>query len=108
MHTTVGEVALNSGINGHLHYPADMDSTLNEAAADKILQYRADYNNRPSHAISFMSAIDSTSGRLHGEFVCLLFLQDHRETDFFHLQEYLNIDGSPITPRSHTHLSCHD
>jgi hypothetical protein len=30
-----------------------------------------------------MSDIDTTSGRLHSEFVCLLFLQDHRETDRF-------------------------
>jgi hypothetical protein len=30
-----------------------------------------------------MSAITSTSGRLHSEFVCLLFLQDHKETDRF-------------------------
>jgi hypothetical protein len=52
----------NPSINGHLHYPADMDRTLNEAAAVKILQYRAHYNNRPSHAISSMSAIASTSG----------------------------------------------
>ena len=73
----------NPSLNGHLHYPADIDRTLTEAAADKILQYRADYNNRPSHAISFMPAIASTAGRLHSEFVCLLFLQAHRETDRF-------------------------
>ncbi len=54
-------------INGHLHYPNNLDGPLNEAAADKIRQYRADYNNRPSNAISFMPAIASTSGRLHGE-----------------------------------------
>jgi hypothetical protein len=30
-----------------------------------------------------MSVIGSTSGRVHSEFVCLLFLQDHRETDRF-------------------------
>jgi hypothetical protein len=30
-----------------------------------------------------MSAIPSTSGRLHSEFVRLLFLQDHQETDRF-------------------------
>jgi hypothetical protein len=30
-----------------------------------------------------MSAIGSTSGRLHSEFVILLFLQAHRETDRF-------------------------
>ena len=73
----------NPSLNGHLHYPANIDRTLNEAAADKVLQYRADYNNRPSHTISFMSAIASTSGRLHFEFVRLLFLQAHRETDRF-------------------------
>ncbi len=31
----------------------------------------------------FMSDIPSTSGRLHSEFVLLLFLQTHRETDRF-------------------------
>ena len=30
-----------------------------------------------------MTPITSTSGRLHSEVVCLLFLQDHRETDRF-------------------------
>ena len=91
-----------------------------------------------------MSAIPSTSGRLHSEFVRLLFLQAHRETDrfftasgvqfpqtqrdMFHfrrsafsgqvkakvgstltkaavLRINLNIDGSPITSRTHTHPS---
>jgi hypothetical protein len=101
-------------------------------------------NNRPPSAVSFMPAIASTSGRLHGEFVRLLFLQAHRETDrvfaasgvrlpqtqrvMFHfrraafsaqvktkvrstlaksaaLRINLNIDGSPITSRTHTHPS---
>ena len=61
-------------INGRLHYPNDLDGPLNKAAVDKIRQYRADYNNRPSNAISFMPAIASTSGRVHSEFVRLLFL----------------------------------
>ena len=30
-----------------------------------------------------MTVIASTSGKLHSEFVRLLFLQDHRETDRF-------------------------
>jgi hypothetical protein len=34
-------------------------------------------------SVSFIPAIASTSGRLHGEFVRLLFLQVHRETDRF-------------------------
>jgi hypothetical protein len=39
---------------GHLHFPNDIDRSLNEAAADKIRKYRADYNNNPPIAISFM------------------------------------------------------
>ncbi len=62
-------------INGHLHYPNDSDGLLNEAASNKICQYRADYNNRPSNVISFVPAIASTSGRLHSEFVLLLFFK---------------------------------
>ena len=70
-------------LNGHLKYPNNLDQSLNDAAADKIRKYRADYNNRPLSVVSFMPAIASTSGRLHSEFVRLLFLQAHRETDRF-------------------------
>jgi hypothetical protein len=91
-----------------------------------------------------MPAIASTSGRLHSEFVRLLFLQVHRQTDRFfadsgvHIAQLnsgtfhflrvvfsdqpkgkvgntldktetlrinLNIDGEPITSRTHTHPS---
>jgi hypothetical protein len=75
--------SFNPCINGHLRYPNDIDRSLNEAAADKIRKYRADCNKPPPNAISFMPAIASTSGRLHSEFVRLLFLQAHRETDRF-------------------------
>ena len=51
-------------INGHLHYPHDLDGPLNEAAANKIRQYRADYNNRPSDAISFICLLSSVLVRL--------------------------------------------
>ncbi len=60
-----------------------MSQSLNDAAADKTRKYRADYNNRPPSAVSFIPTIPSTSGRLHSEFVRLLFLQTHRETDRF-------------------------
>ena len=62
-------------LNGHLHYPNNLNGPLNETVTDKIRQYRADYNNRPSNTISFIPAIGSTSGLLHCEFVLLLFLQ---------------------------------
>jgi hypothetical protein len=76
-------------INGHLHYPNDMDRSLNESVTDKIRKYRTDYNNKPHSSVAFMPTIPSTSGRLHSEFVLLLFLQVHRETDrFFQIQEF--------------------
>jgi hypothetical protein len=56
---------------------------INEAANDKIRKYRADYNNNPPNAVAFMPAIAGTNGRLHSDFIRLLFLQDHRETDCF-------------------------
>jgi hypothetical protein len=34
-------------LNGHLHYPNDIDRSLNEASADKMRKYHADYNNNP-------------------------------------------------------------
>ncbi len=51
-------------LNGHLHYTNDID-------------------HRSSNVITFMPVIGSTSGRLHSEFVRLLFLQSHLETDSF-------------------------
>ena len=94
-HERVGSSS-DPSINGNLRYPNDLDRPLNEAAADEIRLYRADYNNRPSNTISFMPAIASVSGRLHSEFVRLLFLQAHRETDrFFQLQE-LSLRKFPV------------
>jgi hypothetical protein len=79
-HDRVGS-STDPTLNGHLKYPNNLDQLLNDAPVDKIRKYRTDYNNRPPSAVSFMPAIASTSGRLHGEFVRLLFLQAHRETD---------------------------
>ena len=103
-------------INGHLHYPNNVDRSLHKTDTDKIRKYRADYNNNPPNTISFIPAITSTSGRLHSDFVLLLFLQAHRETDLFFvcgnildeaaaLRIILNIDDTPVSSRSHTHPS---
>ena len=79
-HDRVGS-SVDPTLNGHLRYPNNLDRSLNEAATDKIRKYRSDYNNNPPSVVSFMTVITSTSGRLHSEFVRLLFLQSHRETD---------------------------
>jgi hypothetical protein len=47
-------------LNGHLHYPNDIDRPLNEAAADKIRKYRADYNNKPPLQIQEFSSRNLT------------------------------------------------
>jgi hypothetical protein len=142
-HDRVGS-STDPTLNGHLKYPNNLDQSLNDAAADKIRKYLTDYNKRSPSAVSLMPDIASTSGRLHGEFVRLLFLQSHRETDrclaasgvqlaqtqcgMFHfhraasshqlkgkvglalaktsaLRINLNLDGSPIASKSHTHPS---
>ncbi len=74
-------------LNGNLHYPNNIDRSLNEDADDKIRKYHTDYNNNPpnitKNITSFISPIVRTSGRLHSEFVRLVFLHAHRETDRF-------------------------
>ncbi len=131
-------------LNGHLRYPNNLDKSLDDTAVDKIRKYRVDYNNTPPSVVSFIHVIANTSGRLHNEFIRLLFLQGHRETDRFftdsgvqitehksglfhfrhttyspHLKSKcgnlltktevlrinLNLDGTPITSKSHTHPS---
>ncbi len=56
-------------INGPLHYPNDVDRSLNEVDTDKIRKYRVDCNNNPPNVISFMSVIGSTSGILDSDFI---------------------------------------
>ncbi len=77
-------------LNGHLHYPNDIDRSLNETTVDKIRTYHTVdtltmYNNNPPNSITVIPVVSCTSGRLHSEFVCLLFLflQVHREPDRF-------------------------
>ncbi len=60
-------------LNGHLRYPNNLDQSLNDTVADKIHRYRTDYNNNPSRGVGFMPAIPSTSGRLHSEFIRIMF-----------------------------------
>ena len=87
----------DTSINGHLHYHNDIDRSLNESVTDKIRKYRADYNNNPPNVIAFMSDIASTSGRLHSEFVRLLFVQTHRETDRFFTASGVQLCNLPVT-----------
>ena len=75
-HDRVGS-STDPTLNGHLKYSNNLDQSLNDTTADKVRKYRADYNNNPPNTVSFIPSIVSTSGRLHSEFVRLLFLQAH-------------------------------
>ena len=56
-------------LNGKLHYPNAIDRSLNEAAADKIRKYRADYYNNPPNTVTFIPAIAGTNGRIYQTFI---------------------------------------
>ncbi len=47
-------------LNGHLHYPNDIEKSLNETTTDKIRKYHADYNNNPPSVVSFVPVVFST------------------------------------------------
>ncbi len=81
-HDRVGS-STDPTLNGQLRYPNNLDQSLNDTSADKVRKYCSDYNMNPPNTVSFIPTIASTSGRLHREFVRLLFLQAHRETDRF-------------------------
>ena len=78
-HDRHGSSSAHPHLNGTLSHPDTPDTPLNEAAKRKVNKYRNTYINH--HSISFLPAITSTSSRIHGEFLRLLFLQAHRETE---------------------------
>ncbi len=64
--------------NGSLSHTRDLDAPLHIAAQRKLTRYRQQYADNQN--ISFLPVIMTTSSRIHGEFLRLLFLHDHRET----------------------------
>ena len=65
--------------NGNLTHPQDLDGPLLVAAQRKINDYGQQYADNQN--LSFLPAIVSTSCRMHGEFLCLRFLQARLETE---------------------------
>ena len=90
-HDRHGSSSAHPHLNGTLSHPDSPDTPLNEAAKRKVNKYRNSYAN--NHSISFLPAITSTSARMHGEFLRLLFLQAHRETE-----DYFAFMGTPAQP----------
>ena len=68
--------------NGQLRYD-DPDLLLHNAANAKVQKYREDYSASDVNK-TFIPAILSTSGRIHGEFLRPLYILAHRQTvNFF-------------------------
>ena len=80
-----------------LLHPGNPDKDLEEKAARKIHAYRELYRDHRCQ-LDFLSAIDSTSGRIHCGLLRLLFLHAHRETTrFFEILD--DEHAQPHTPR---------
>ena len=85
--------------HGTLRNPDRPDQLLDQAAADKIRNYREPYARNRS--LAFLPACMSTSGRIHSEFLRLLyFLADKQASDYFtalgyepHKEEYCHRRG---------------
>ena len=82
-------------LNGNLHYPNDIDRSLNETAADKIRKYRADYNNNPPDAVSFFCLLLLV--RLEGYIANL--------SDFYSYRLIGRLRGK-VKSRKHPHQDC--
>ncbi len=62
-------------LNGHLHYPNDIDKSLSEAARDKIRKYRTDSNNNPPSTVSLrLSGMSGLSSLLRKTGFKLIFI----------------------------------
>ena len=84
---------------GQLRNPDNPDHILESAAADKIRNYRDTY--RRNRHVAFLPACMSTSGRIHGELLRLIFFISNKQAeDYFealgyqpHSQEFCHRRG---------------
>jgi hypothetical protein len=65
-----------------LHNPDHPDHILERASANKIRNYRDTHHRKIRH-VAFLPACMSTSGRTHGELVCLIFFLSNKQTDYY-------------------------
>ena len=97
-HYSIGDArdVLRHGTLRNLDRP---DQLLDQAAADKIRNYREPY--ACNRSLAFLPACLSTSGRIHSDFLRLLyFLADKQASDYFtalgyepHKEEYCHRRG---------------
>jgi hypothetical protein len=94
-HTFIG--AGRSGhTQGQLRNPDNPDQILESAAADKIRNYRDPYQR--NRQVAFLPACMSTSGRIYGELLPLLFFLSNKQAD-----DYFEVLGY----QAHKEEFCH-
>ncbi len=77
----------NGQTQGQLRNPDNPDHILASDAAEKIRNYRDTY--RRNQHVAFLPACMSTSGRIHGEFLRLIFFISNKQAeDFFEALGY--------------------
>jgi hypothetical protein len=77
----------NGRNQGQLRNPDNPDKLLDSAAADKIRRYRAPY--RQNRHVAFLPACMTTSGRIHVEFLRLLYFMSNKQAvDYFEALGY--------------------
>jgi hypothetical protein len=94
--TGAGHIGQNQG---QLRNPDNPDHILESGAADKIRNYRDTY--RRNRHVAFLPACMSTSGRIHGELLRLIFFLSNKQTDDYfaalgyqpHKQEFCHRRG---------------
>jgi hypothetical protein len=103
----------NGQSQGQLCNPDNPDHILESAAADKIRNYRETY--RRNRHVAFLQACMSTSGRIHGELLRLIFFLSNKQAeDYFealgyqpHSQEFCHRRGVlPAKPGHHRDGMC--
>ena len=94
-------------------HPDNPDHILESAAADKIRNYRDAY--RRNRHVAFLPACMSTSGRIHGELLRLIFFLSNKQAeDYFealgcqpHSQEFVTVAASSSSkPGAPSGLAC--
>ena len=78
-HESCGNHLRDVGRNGQLRDP-DVNKLLETTARTKATRYREAYANRSGTSYALLSCVMSTSGRIHREFLRLLYILAHRRT----------------------------
>ena len=79
-HEFCGNTCKDVTRNGQLR-DRDVNKILETTARTKVERYRDAYANRSGTTYAFLPCVMSTSGRIHGEFLRLLYILAHRRTN---------------------------